>query len=84
MPYVGPLFGIAHPLEVGAKRLLDALVDDGLRNGGFYASAAKTLTGPLVDQSGIVSDFADEATQDHAYQAVHRFLDRSGGHATPG
>lgn len=84
MPYAGPMFGIAHPLEVGAKRLLDALVGDGLRNGGFYASAAKTLTGPLVDQSAIVADFADEATQDHAHQAVHRFLDISGGHATPG
>ena len=77
MPYVGPMFGIAHPLEVGAKRLVDALVGDSLRSGGFYASAAKTLTGPLVDQSTIVADFADQATQDHAYQAVHRFLDKS-------
>ena len=51
MPYVGPMFGISHPLEVGAKRLLDALVTGDLRSGGFYASAAKKLTGPLVDQS---------------------------------
>ena len=84
MPYVGPMFGISHPLEVGAKRLVDALVGDGLQSGGFYASAAKTLTGPLFDQSGIVADFADEATQDHAYEAIHRFLDRSRGQATPG
>ena len=84
MPYVGRIFGISHPLEVGARRLVDALVDDDLRSGGFYASAAKALTGPLVDQSTIVADFADESTQDHAYQAIHRFLDRSGGHATPG
>jgi NAD(P)-dependent dehydrogenase (short-subunit alcohol dehydrogenase family) len=84
MPYVGPMFGIAHPLHVGAKRLLDALVDGELRSGGFYASAAKKLTGPLVDQSAIVADFADEETQDHAYQTIHRFLDKSRGHATPG
>ena len=84
MPYVGPMFGISHPLEVGAKRLLDALVADDLRSGGFYASAAKTLTGPLVDQSTIVADFADQATQDHAYQAIHRFLDKSSDDVTPG
>jgi len=84
MPYVGPMFGISHSLEVGAKRLVDALAGDGLQSGGFYASAAKTLTGPLFDQSGIVADFADEATQDHAYEAIHRFLDRSRGQATPG
>lgn len=77
MPYLGPMFGIAHPLNVGAKRLLDALVADDLRSGAFYASAAKTLTGPLVDQSDIVADFAHAATQDHAYQAIHRFLDES-------
>ena len=84
MPYVGPVFGISHPLDVGAKRLVDALVRGGLQSGVFYASAARTLTGPLVDQSGIVADFADEATQDHAYQAIHRFLDKSRDHATPG
>ena len=84
MPHVGPIFGISHPLEVGAKRLLDALVAGDLHSGGFYASAAKTLTGPLVDQSTIVADFADEATQDHAYQAIHRFLDKPSDHVTPG
>jgi hypothetical protein len=80
MPYVGPMFGIAHPLEVGAKRLVDALVAGGLRSGGFYASAAKALTGPLVDQSTIVADFADQTTQDHAYQAIHRFLEKRSDH----
>jgi hypothetical protein len=84
MPYVGPIFGISHPLDVGAKRLVDALVGGGLHSGGFYASAAKKLTGPLVDQSSIVADFADEAAQDHAYQAIHRFLDKTSDHVTPG
>jgi hypothetical protein len=84
MPYVGPIFGISHPLEVGAKRLVDALVGGGFHSGGFYASAAKTLTGPLFDQSSIVADFADQTTQDHAYQAIHRFLDKRSDHVRPG
>lgn len=77
MPYIAPLFGISHSLETGAKRLVDALVDDDLPTGGFYASAANTLTGPVCDQSSIVADFADTAVQDNAYDAVRRFLDKS-------
>ena len=84
MPYVAPMLGLSHPLDVGAKRLVDALVGGPLLTGTFYASAANTLTGPLIDQSGIVADFADVATQDHAYEAIHRFLDRSRGGATAG
>jgi NAD(P)-dependent dehydrogenase (short-subunit alcohol dehydrogenase family) len=84
MPYIGPRFGISHPLDVGAKRLVDALVEGDLHSGGFYASEAKTLTGPLYDQSSIVGDFADETAQDHAYQAIHRFLEKSDDHVTPG
>ena len=84
MPYVAPIIGVSHSLEVGAKRLVDALVDDRLHTGGFYASAANTLTGPLLDQSSIVADFADTATQDNAYDAIHRFLDKAQGSVTPG
>ena len=40
----------------------------------FYASAAKTLTGPLVDQADIVADFADPTIQANAYAAIHRFI----------
>jgi len=84
MPYVAPMLGLSHPLGVGAKRLVNALVGGPLPSGTFYASAATALTGPVMDQSGIVADFADAATQDHAYDAVHRFLDRSRDDATPG
>jgi NAD(P)-dependent dehydrogenase (short-subunit alcohol dehydrogenase family) len=83
MPYAAPMLGLSHPLDVGAKRLVDALVGGPLPSGTFYASAANTLTGPLIDQSGIVADFADAATQDHAYDAVHRFLDRPSGDSKP-
>jgi NAD(P)-dependent dehydrogenase (short-subunit alcohol dehydrogenase family) len=74
MPYVLPRFGLAHPVDAGARRLVDATVGGDLDSGKFYASAAKTLTGPLVDQAGIVADFADPDVQRHASDAVHRFL----------
>lgn len=74
MPYLLPRFGLAHPLNAGARRLVDATVSDDLDSGKFYASAANTLTGPLVDQSAIVADFADPTIQGRAYDALHRFL----------
>ncbi|MGB8403125.1 MAG: hypothetical protein WCE30_03500 [Mycobacterium sp.] len=75
MPRLGPIFGISHPLEVGTKRLVDGLVDASLGSGKFYASAHNTISGPLVDQSTIVADFDDHTVQDHAYAAIHAFLD---------
>jgi NAD(P)-dependent dehydrogenase (short-subunit alcohol dehydrogenase family) len=74
MPYVGPILGISHPLQVGAKRLLDAVVGDAGDSGRFYASAAKTLTGPLIDQTAVVADFGNDAIQDRADEAIHAFL----------
>ena len=74
MPYVLPRFGLAHPLDAGARRLVDATVRDDLDSGKFYASAANTLTGPLIDQATIIADFADPDVQRHAYDAVHRFI----------
>ena len=74
MPRVFPMLGLAHPITAGARRLVEATVRDDLDSGKFYASAGNTLTGPLVDQAGIVADFADPTIQGHAYEAVHRFL----------
>jgi NAD(P)-dependent dehydrogenase (short-subunit alcohol dehydrogenase family) len=74
MPYVLPRLGLAHPLEAGARRLVDATVRDDLDSGKFYASAAKTLTGPLVDQATVLADFASPEIQGNAFEAIHRFL----------
>lgn len=74
MPFILPRFGLAHPLDAGARRLVDATVRDDLDSGKFYASGAKTLTGPLIDQAIIMADFADPTIQLHAYEAVHRYL----------
>jgi NAD(P)-dependent dehydrogenase (short-subunit alcohol dehydrogenase family) len=74
MPYVLPRFGLSHPVSAGARRLIDATVTTGLESGRFYASAAKTLTGSLVDQATVVADFASPEIQGNAFEAIHRFL----------
>jgi NAD(P)-dependent dehydrogenase (short-subunit alcohol dehydrogenase family) len=74
MPYVAPLLGIGQKLPAGAKRLLDAIDDLALVSGNFYASAAKKITGPLIDQAEIIPDFRDIAIQEHADQAIHRYI----------
>ena len=74
MPIVMPLFGIVQSVDKGARRHLDALNDAALKSGVFYASKADALTGPVVDQSTIMPEFANTAYQDHADAAVHRFL----------
>ncbi len=72
--YVMPALGLSHKLEVGAKRLVDGVTDPTLSSGVFYASAANKLKGPLVNQADILPDLANPAFQDHADEAIHRFI----------
>ncbi|CAN5323700.1 hypothetical protein BH11ACT4_BH11ACT4_17590 [soil metagenome] len=72
--YVMPHLGISHPLDVGSRRLVDAATDSTLTSGVFYASAANTITGPLVNQADIFPDLANPTFQDHANEAIHRFI----------
>ena len=72
--YVIPALGMAHKLDVGARRLADGVTDPTLSSGVFYASAANTITGPLVDQADIFPDLANPSFQDHANEAIHRFI----------
>ena len=72
--HVMPHLGISHKLDVGAKRLVDGVTDPTLSSGKFYASEAKKLKGPLVDQTDIFPDLSDPAFQDHANEAIHRFI----------
>ena len=76
LPYLAPALGIGHRLDVGAKRLVNAVTDASLQSGVFYASAASTITGPVIDQAEIVPDFRDPEIQDHAYEAIQRFVPR--------
>lgn len=74
MRYVAPALGIAHGLEIGAARLVDAVTNTSRRSGVFYASAAEKITGSVFDQAAILADFGDTAIQDHTDAAIHRFL----------
>lgn len=74
MPIVAPLLGLAHSLQVGARRIVTGLTDPSFQSGSFYASAEKKLTGPILDQSQIFPDLANPAYQQNADEAIHRFI----------
>ena len=73
-PIVMPLLGIVHKLPIGAQRLVAGITDESLRNGAFYASGQKALTGPLVDQSTFFPDLNNPAYQANADRAIHQFI----------
>jgi NAD(P)-dependent dehydrogenase (short-subunit alcohol dehydrogenase family) len=72
--YVMPALGITHKLDVGARRLVDGVTDPTLSSGVFYASPANKVSGPLVNQSDIFPDLANPSFQDHANEAIHRWI----------
>ena len=72
--YVMPALGLAHKLDVRAKRLVDGVTDPTLSSGVFYASAANTLKGPLFNQADFLPDLANPSFQDNANEAIHRFI----------
>lgn len=72
--YVMPTLGLAHKLDVGAKRLVDGVTDLTLSSGSFYASPANKLKGPLVNQADLLPDVANPTFQDNANEAIHRFI----------
>ncbi len=69
-----PTLGLSRKLDVGAKRLVDGVTDPTLSSGVFYASAANTLTGRLVNQADFLPDLANPSFQDRANAATHRFI----------
>jgi NAD(P)-dependent dehydrogenase (short-subunit alcohol dehydrogenase family) len=72
--YVMPALGLAHSLDVGAKRLVDGVTDPTLSSGAFYASGANKLNGPMVDQAAFVPGVGNPSFQDNANEAIHRFI----------
>ncbi|MEU1624939.1 SDR family NAD(P)-dependent oxidoreductase [Streptomyces sp. NPDC020096] len=64
---------ITHTVAVGAARLADAVQEPAYGHGTFYGSAMDTLTGPVLDQSTIFRDLANEKFQDNAREAIQRF-----------
>ena len=72
--YIMPTLGLSHKLDVGVKRLVDGVSDPSLSSGVFYASAANKLTGPMVNQADFLPNLANPSFQDHAGEAIHRFI----------
>src|SRR5271163_4015513 len=75
MPIVFPLMGeMVHTLDVGAKRYVDAISDEGYQSGVFYASKEGKLSGAMVDQSTFFTDLKNTSFQDNANEAIHHFI----------
>jgi len=74
LPIVAPLKGMVHKLEKGAKRFVDGINNESFTSGVFYASKAKSLVGPVIDQSTIFPDLKIASYQDNANEAIHRFI----------
>ena len=74
MPIVMPLRGMVHKVDKGAARFVDAISNDNYQSGGFYASAENKVVGEVVDQFNIFPAMANDAYQDNAYHAIHKFL----------
>lgn len=74
MPFIAPKLGLAHSLQQGAQRIVKGLTDTNLQSGHFYGSKENTLVGALVDQASIFRDLGNETFQEHANQAIHKFV----------
>ena len=74
IPIVAPLKGMVHKLDKGALRFVDGINNESLISGVFYASKAKSLVGPVIDQSSIFPDLNNATYQDNANEAIHRFV----------
>ncbi|MGF1740061.1 SDR family NAD(P)-dependent oxidoreductase [Vibrio profundum] len=73
MMRVAQMMGKMHGVEVGAKRLVDGVLDDSYKTGIFYASK-EGASGEICDQVVHLSDLANQEFQDNARQAVLRFI----------
>jgi len=73
--YVMPTLGLAHKLDVGAKRLVrrrnrpDPVERRVLRQRGQHG-----LKVPMVNQADFLPDLANPSFQDNANEAIHRFI----------
>lgn len=74
MPIVLPLRGMVHKVDKGAARYIDAINNDKYLSGGFYASEETKVVGEVVDQFKVFPTMANEAFQDNANEALHRFI----------
>ncbi|MCV6587551.1 MAG: hypothetical protein OIF57_00790, partial [Marinobacterium sp.] len=67
------VFGKAHKADTGARRYLEALYNQSLESGVFYASK-KGLSGDIDEQRRVFPELDIESYQLNAQQALHRFI----------
>lgn len=75
-PVLG-LFGNAHGPAIGAKRYLDALLDEKsgtFKSGRFYATKGPGASGEVGDQETFTDVFYNEDYQNKANEAIHKFI----------
>ena len=66
--------GVMHPLEVGAQRNVDALIEKHLYRSGMYYASTSGTTGPVCDQSILYDAIKNRSYQDNAFAAVECIL----------
>ena len=75
---MGPLvmmpLGMMHALDVGSERYVEALLGTRFPSGLFLGSPKDKMSGELQDQAQHYPVFADEAYQEAAFEALHRFI----------
>ena len=72
--WVMQLLGRAHSVDVGAKRYVDAMLNDDDFKSGVWWGSKKGLTGELSDQLEHWPDIiGNESAQDNANTVIHRF-----------
>ncbi|XP_066929228.1 light-dependent protochlorophyllide reductase-like [Clytia hemisphaerica] len=68
------LVGLAHSVDIGAKRYIDALLDHENYQSGIFYGSKKGLSGEMGDQAVFLDYFANGSFQDNANEALHNFI----------
>mmetsp|Transcript_10530 Transcript_10530/g.31033 ORF Transcript_10530/g.31033 Transcript_10530/m.31033 type:complete len:89 (-) Transcript_10530:46-312(-) len=55
---------------------IDALLDHATYQSGVFYGSKKGLSGELSDQAEFLNYFANEAFQDNANEAIHKFINK--------
>ena len=66
--------GKMHSAEVGAKRYVDALLDETTYKTGIFFASKNGMAGEVCDQVIHLDYLANEQYQDNANKALHRFI----------
>jgi len=72
-PIMGFL-GKSHSLSTGAKRFVDAVLEEDTYKSGVFYGSKVGVSGPVGDQAEMWDILKNESAQDNATEALHAFL----------